>query len=486
MVANANWSQPVRSPSATVTVPGSKSSSARKSTAATSESSPRPPRPPLPPAQPMDSSNSAPPPFLNKTYDMVEDPSTDPIVSWNPSGNGFIVWNLNEFQQQLLPKFFKHNNFSSFVRQLNTYGFRKVDPDRWEFGNEGFLKGKKQLLKGIHRKKSASHQPPAVQQPQPQPQPSSKPACVEVGKFGLEGEIERLKRDKNVLMSELVRLRQQQQQTDSDLQMILQRLHVTEQRQQQMISFLAKAMQSPSFLAHLVQQNESKKRLAASARKKRRLPKQQDGSEQQSDGSDVVDETPSPGEGQIVKYQPNNDPMAMLMHFFNSPEHSPSASAGSKKLDMEVSFRDLDLNPAQDGKGLTLTEMHSAQMMGDLLLSSPSRVDSGDMQIAPASPLSLMRFEALAEEQQQGESGDGSGGGGEEQSKEEDGGLDSSGVPEFMMDIEWDQFLADVAGEGGSDNIDFVEGSNANQWWDENGDKVSELAEQIGQLTSTT
>lgn len=71
---------------------------------------------------------SSPSPFLLKTYMLVDDPDTDHVVSWNADGTGFVVWQPAEFARDLLPTLFKHSNFSSFVRQLNTYVCLSISP----------------------------------------------------------------------------------------------------------------------------------------------------------------------------------------------------------------------------------------------------------------------------------------------------------------------------------------------------------------------
>lgn len=68
------------------------------------------------------------PPFLSKTFDLVDDPALDPIISWGSTGESFVVWDPVDFGRLVLPRNFKHNNFSSFVRQLNTYVGIAVTP----------------------------------------------------------------------------------------------------------------------------------------------------------------------------------------------------------------------------------------------------------------------------------------------------------------------------------------------------------------------
>ncbi|MCO5556546.1 hypothetical protein L7F22_010095 [Adiantum nelumboides] len=194
-------------------------------------------------------------PFIIKTFEMVEDPCCNHIVSWSSANNSFIVWDSHALARELLPHVFKHNNFSSFVRQLNIYGFKKVVPNRWEFANEYFLRHQKHLLKEIRRRKSVLTIQQQVCSPAGLP-------CLEMGKHGrLLEEIDSLKRDKCLLMSEVVRLRQQQLAAQEEIAVLTQRIHRSAHRQQLPVSYLVKATQNPASVVRLVQRSEQKKQL---------------------------------------------------------------------------------------------------------------------------------------------------------------------------------------------------------------------------------
>lgn len=99
--------------------------------------------------------------FLRKTFSMINNSPVD-IACWSDRGDTFFVKDPKKFADEVIPKFFKHNNFSSFVRQLNFYGFRKVKSDClistqqddskwWEFRHPLFERGKPHLLSEIKR-----------------------------------------------------------------------------------------------------------------------------------------------------------------------------------------------------------------------------------------------------------------------------------------------------------------------------------------------
>jgi len=94
-------------------------------------------------------------PFVVKTYQLTNDPVNHHLVCWSDARDSFVVLNPVEFASQVLPKYFKHNNFCSFIRQLNTYGFHKVERSKqWEFKHESFQEGKPEFLKHMQRRKS--------------------------------------------------------------------------------------------------------------------------------------------------------------------------------------------------------------------------------------------------------------------------------------------------------------------------------------------
>ncbi|XP_043589558.1 heat shock factor protein 5-like [Bombus pyrosoma] len=87
-------------------------------------------------------------------------------IRWSLNGNTILL-DYKKFQEQYLDagnSIFKTKNITSFIRQLNLYGFRKVtshnrdpicnshNPDVHEFLHENFRTGRPDLLSRVYRK----------------------------------------------------------------------------------------------------------------------------------------------------------------------------------------------------------------------------------------------------------------------------------------------------------------------------------------------
>lgn len=176
--------------------------------------------------------------------------------------------------------YFAHNLV--FLKQSCVQGFRKIDTDKWEFFNEAFQRGKRHLLQNIQRRRSTQSQQVG----------SYIGPCTDSGKSGVEVEIEKLRKERSMLMQEVVDLQQQQRTTVHHAGEVNQRLQSAEQRQKQMVSFLAKLFQNPAFLARL--KLEKEQREIDSPRVRRKFVKQH---------QHEIGTSENIKEGHIVRYQ---------------------------------------------------------------------------------------------------------------------------------------------------------------------------------------
>ncbi|KAM0330687.1 hypothetical protein ACHAQA_003639 [Verticillium albo-atrum] len=135
--------------------------------------------------------------FIHKLYNMLEDTSISHLISWSTTAESFVMSPSPDFSK-VLAQYFKHTNISSFVRQLNMYGFHKVsdafhtgNPDLalWEFkhGNGNFKRGDLVGLREIKRRasrhalvhrdypssKPSTSQPGTPAEPMPPPPPDN-------------------------------------------------------------------------------------------------------------------------------------------------------------------------------------------------------------------------------------------------------------------------------------------------------------------------
>jgi hypothetical protein len=95
-------------------------------------------------------------PFPGKLYRLLaagERNGNEAIISFTPDGRAIKIHDREKFMQHVIPTYFRQGKISSFVRQLNFYGFEKLleGPSRGAFAHPFFIRGYPELLVKIER-----------------------------------------------------------------------------------------------------------------------------------------------------------------------------------------------------------------------------------------------------------------------------------------------------------------------------------------------
>lgn len=162
--------------------------------------------------------------FLARLYEMVNDPKTDLAIQWTtavsaspePGPSAFTILDNMLLEKLWLPKYYKHANFTSFVRQLNQYQFRKLEPKRWTFGHKSFVKQRPELLVNISRKRKENARSGK--------QKSSKKMATGVASSGAGARPQQLEAFVKQLSETLHRVVQQQVEMQSQINDLAQRI----------------------------------------------------------------------------------------------------------------------------------------------------------------------------------------------------------------------------------------------------------------------
>ncbi|KAL9187448.1 hypothetical protein ACHAXT_001551 [Thalassiosira profunda] len=131
-------------------------------------------------------------PFPEKLMNMldIESVRRPSIVSWLPHGRAFLVRRPKEFSGEVMGDHFKQSKLTSFQRQLNLYGFRRITrgTDAGAYYHELFLRGRPKLSQRMQRMKvkGTGHKQPTDASTEPNFYAMPPLAEAEVGGDGTE------------------------------------------------------------------------------------------------------------------------------------------------------------------------------------------------------------------------------------------------------------------------------------------------------------
>eukprot|EP00563_Minutocellus_polymorphus_P000783 CAMPEP_0181027378 /NCGR_PEP_ID=MMETSP1070-20121207/4134_1 /TAXON_ID=265543 /ORGANISM="Minutocellus polymorphus, Strain NH13" /LENGTH=411 /DNA_ID=CAMNT_0023104619 /DNA_START=77 /DNA_END=1312 /DNA_ORIENTATION=+ len=93
------------------------------------------------------------PTFIAKLHSILSNPAFEDIVSWLPHGRAWRVHQRRAFEEQVIPLYFRHGKYSSFMRQVNGWGFQRIyqGPDYNGYYHELFLRGMPHLANKMRR-----------------------------------------------------------------------------------------------------------------------------------------------------------------------------------------------------------------------------------------------------------------------------------------------------------------------------------------------
>jgi len=84
-----------------------------------------------------------------KLHKILSQPNFENAITWLPNGRAFKIKNPEIFMQKVLPAHFRSSNYSSFKRQLNQWGFRRITHN--QYYHEMFLRGMPHLCDAMNR-----------------------------------------------------------------------------------------------------------------------------------------------------------------------------------------------------------------------------------------------------------------------------------------------------------------------------------------------